>query len=156
MQFQIIQEINFDKARKAIKKAKADDKIPVFISKDDELTRKLLEHEKEFTLCIELAQRKDKLYQRDSGFNHVLAELANNNKVKIGIFLDEIIKADKKEKAKILARVQQNIVLCKKKNVKMQWIIIKPEFQRTQQELQALGIALGMHTQMAKETAENS
>ena len=149
----ILQEKNFDKLRKAIKQCKLENKVPKVLIEDDELARKLLEHEKNIVFIPMLKNRKDKLYQRNSGMNHILVELAKKNGISIGIFLDEIIQANRNEKGKIISRVKQNIALCKKKKISMQWISEKNQHHRNKQELQALGVVLGMNTEIAKNSA---
>ncbi len=142
----IISENNFEKARKAIRAAKG--KEIIFFSSDDELNRKILEKEKIDILLLDLAGRKDKMKQRDSGLNQILAKLAKKNNVAIGINLDEIITAkNPKEKAKILARVRQNIVLCAKNKVNMKFV---GKSKKDVYDLKTLGLSLGMPTWMTK------
>ncbi len=141
----IIQENNFDKARKLIKE-NSGNKI-IFSSDKDELNRKILEKEKGDILLINQAGRKDKQKQRDSGFNHVLAKIAKKNNIIIGINFDEIINAKAKNKAEILARIKQNISLCNKNKLKMKFII---QTQRDTRDLKALGLVLGMPTSITK------
>ena len=138
----LIQESTFEKARKAIKSAKGE---IIFTSNDDELNRKILEKEKIDVLLLNQKERKDRQKQRDSGFNHVLAKLAKKKNVAIGINLDEIIES--KEKAKILARIEQNIKLCNKNKLHMKFISKK---KRDDYDLKALGLVLGMPTWMTK------
>ena len=141
----IIQETNFDKARKKIKENK--DKIIIFSSNDDELNRKILEKEKINIFLVNQKGRKDKQKQRDSGFNQVLAKIAKKNNITIGINLYEIINAKAKRKAEILARVKQNIKLCNKNKLKMEFIT---QTQRDIYDLRALGLVLGMPTSITK------
>ena len=141
----IIQETNFDKARKKIKENK--DKIIIFSSNDDELNRKILEKEKINIFLVNQKGRKDKQKQRDSGFNQVLAKIAKKNNIEIGINLDEIINAKAKSKAKILARIKQNIKLCNKNKLKIKFIT---KTQRDIYDLRALGLVLGMLTSTTK------
>ncbi|MBI2057165.1 hypothetical protein HYT91_02830 [Candidatus Pacearchaeota archaeon] len=103
----IIRESNFEKARKLIRESK--DKEIIFSSDDDELNRKILEKEKINILLINLTGKKDFQKQRDSGFNQVLAKIAKEKNVAIGINFDEIIQASQYEKPKILARLKQNL-----------------------------------------------
>lgn len=146
MRYIIIQEDNFDKARKLIQENK--DKKIIFTSNDDELNRKILEKEKINILLLNQAGRKDFSKQRNSGFNQVLAKLAKNKEVTIGINLDEIIKSGDKEKAAILARVKQNIKLCNKNKIKMKFI--HKNQKRNILDLRAFGLILGMPTWMTK------
>ena len=140
----LIQESTFEKARKAIRDNKG--KKIIFTSNDDELNRKILEKEKIDVLLLNQKERKDRQKQRDSGFNHVLAKLAKKKNVAIGINLDEIIES--KEKAKILARIEQNIKLCNKNKLHMKFISKK---KRSDYDIKALGLVLGMPTWMTKQ-----
>ncbi len=144
-----ITETNFDKARKQIKENK--NKEIIFSSDDDELNRKILEKEKINLLLLNQAGRKDFQKQRNSGLNHVLAKLAKKNEVIIGINLDEIISLEGKEKARILSRVVQNIKLCNKNKLKMKFITLNKNNERNSFDLKALGLVLGMPTNMVKD-----
>jgi len=141
--YSLIQEINFDKARKKIRGAKSQ----IIFSGSDELNRKILKKERIDVLLLNQKKRRDKQKQRDSGFNQVLAKLAKKNNVTIGINLEEIIETKSKEKAEILARVQQNIKLCNRNKLQMKFV---GEIQRDKYDLQALGLVLGMPTWMTK------
>lgn len=142
----LIKEPNFEKARKAIKENKG--KTIIFSSDDDELNRKIIEKEKINILLINLKERKDFQKQRNSGFNQVLAKIAKEKNIGIGINFDEIIQASQYEKPKILARIQQNIALCNKNKLKMKFIIQNQKNQRDSYDLKSLGLVLGMPTWM--------
>lgn len=142
----LIQENTFEKARKAIRDNKG--KKIIFSSNNDELNRKILEKENINILLLNQKGRKDRQKQRDSGFNQVLAKLAKKKNVAIGINLDEIIESKEKEKAKILARVEQNIKLCNKNKLHMKFI---SKIKRDDYGLKALGLVLGMPTWMTKQ-----
>src|SRR3989344_5376444 len=107
---------DFSKARKEIGKNKK--KSIIFSSNDDELNRKILENEKINILLLNQSHRKDRFKQRNSGFNHILARIAKKNNIAIGINLDEILENKGEEKAKILARIKQNIKFCSKNKIK--------------------------------------
>ncbi len=158
----IIREKDFTKAREKIKKTK---EPIVFSSDDDELNRKILEKEKIDFLLLNQAERRDKLKQRNSGLNHVLAKIAKKKNTAIGINLDEIIESKGKNKAEILARVMQNIKLCNKSKLKMKFITTneknnakikdfgssdKMSNERNIKDLKSLGSVLGMPTWMTK------
>ena len=142
----LVSETNFDKARKLIKENP--EKKIIFTSEDDELNRKILEKENIEILLLNMEKRKDFQKQRNSGFNHVLAKLAKKKEIIIGINLDEIIKTSEKEKARILARVQQNIEICNKNKLKMKFIY--KNNKRNIYDLKSLGLVLGMPTWMIK------
>ena len=145
----LIQENNFDLARKKIRENK--NKQIIFSSENDELNRKILEKEKIDLLLLNQEGRKDFQKQRNSGYNQVLAKIAKKNKITIGINLDEIINS--KQKPEILARVKQNIKLCNKNKLKMKFIAQK--HKRDIYDLKALGLVLGMPTWMTRDLANN-
>ena len=140
----LIEEESFDKARKRIREDKSGEII--FASKDDELSRKILEKEKIDVLLIKQKGRKDRQKQRNSGLNSVMSKIAKKNGVKIGIYLDEIIESRGMEKAEILSRVQQNIKLCNKSKVGMKFIILNNKYERNIFDIKALALVLGMPT----------
>ena len=65
----------------------------------------------------------------------------------IGINLDEIIESKTKEKSKILARINQNIKLCNKHKIQMQFI---GKQKRNIHDIKSLGLVLGMNTSIVK------
>ena len=144
-----IQEEDFQKARNEILKARKESGKTIVFSGSDEINRKILEKEKIDILLIKLAHRKDRIKQRDSGFNHVLAKLAKKKGVAIGINLDEIIQSGKQEKIKLIARLRQNIEICKKEKLKM--IFIQSKNEKDIYDLKSLGLVLGMPTWMTKD-----
>ena len=143
----IIYENNFDVARKLIHE-NSDKKI-IFSSDDDELNRKILEKENINVLLLNQAGRKDFQKQRNSGFNHIMAKFAKKKDILIGINLDEIIKSSEKEKAKILARIMQNIRICNKNKLKMKFLYKNQK--RNIYDLKSLGLVLGMPTWMTSD-----
>jgi|TARA_Y100000310_G_scaffold333256_1_gene410438 ribonuclease P/MRP protein subunit RPP1 len=146
----IINEKTFEKARKKIRDSAKNKETIVFTSNDDDLNRKILEKEKINILLINQEGRKDFQKQRNSGFNQVLAKIAKKNKIKIGINLDEIIESEQKEKIEMIARIKQNIKLCNKSKLKMEFIAQNKKNERNLHDLKALGLVLGMPTWMTK------
>jgi RNase P/RNase MRP subunit p30 len=144
----IIEENNFEKARKKIRESK--DKKKTFTSSDDELNRKILEKEDIQTLLVKVAGRKDFSKQRNSGLDSVMSKIAKKKNISIGILLDEISNSQGKEKAQILGRVMQNVALCNKNKIQMEFIAINQKNQRNYHDLKALGLVLGMPTWMTK------
>jgi RNase P/RNase MRP subunit p30 len=141
----------------------------IFSSNNDELNRKVLEKLRIDILLINLEKRKDFQKQRNSGFNQILAKIAKKNNITIGINFDELIDAPErsnfgyaeassfrghpcgkrhKNKSEILARIQQNIMLCNKNKLKMKFIAEK--HNRNIYDLKSLGLILGMPTNMMK------
>lgn len=145
----LIQSKSFDEARKEIRKNKG--KEIIFSSDDDDLNRKVLEKESVSILLLNQKSRKDRMKQRDSGFNQVLAKIAKKNNVSIGINFDEILSSkNPKEKAEILGRVTQNIKLCNKNKLKMRFLSFESKQNPDKYDLKALGLVLGMPTWMLK------
>ncbi len=144
----LLTQNNFNKLKNEVKKAKAENKKIIFSSEDDELNRKILEKLQINILLISLSKRKDKFKQRNSGFNQVLAKLAKKKGITIGINLDEIIETKGEVKKDILARIKQNIKLCNKNKVQMDFVVLKEKNKRDVYDLRALGLVLGMPTKM--------
>jgi ribonuclease P/MRP protein subunit RPP1 len=142
----LLTQTNFNKLREEVKKNK--NKELIFSSDDDELNRKVMEKLGIKILLINLAGRKDFQKQRNSGFNHVLAKIAKKNKISLGINLDEIIESAGKKKVEVLARVVQNIMLCNKDKIQMQFVSKK--YSKNKYDLKSLGLILGMPTWMTK------
>lgn len=144
-----IEEDNFDKARKKIRENKST-KI-IFSSNDDEVCRKVIEKEPINLLLIKQKGRKDKQKQRNSGLNSVMSKIAKKKNIEIGIFFDELIESKGRERAEILSRIEQNVKLCKKDKLKMKFIILSEKNKRNDYDLRALGLVLGMPTQVVKD-----
>ena len=145
----MINTTNLNEARKQIQKLlkeKPQEKI-VLLSQDDEFNRKALEIKNLSMLVInENLEVKDYGKQRNSGLNEVLAKICATKDIKVGIQIDEIIKKSDKEKAKSLARLMQNIMLCKKAKTKL--IFLTNQDKRA---LQALLLTLKASTSQAQQ-----
>ena len=144
----IITTNNLNQARKQIQELKKQNKPVIVQAQSDEFNRKILENQDtDILLNPHLHDRKDRLKQRDSSLNEILCKLATKNKIKIGIDLKSIIKLSKKDKAIILARIIQNIKLCKRTKTE---IIIYPKTQN-KQDIISLFLTLKASTQQAKQ-----
>jgi len=116
----IIDTNNLNEARKQIQKLKKEGKEIIVKAQDNEFNRKILENKDvDVFLSPEIHNRKDFLKQRDSGLNEIICKLAKKNNIRIGIDIEKLKKLNKKEKAKALARIIQNIRLCKKTKTKI-------------------------------------
>lgn len=145
----ILTEENFNKLK--IKFKENQGKTLIFNSYDDELNRKVMEKLPLNIILINLSKRKDFQKQRNSGFNQVMAKIAKKNNIRVGINFDEIIESKTpKEKSEILARIKQNIFLCKKNKLNMDFIIQNSDNERNICDLKSLGLILGMDTLMVK------
>lgn len=141
-------ETDFNKLKNEVKAAKAENKEIVYYSENDELNRKVIEKLPVSVLLILLAKRKDFQKQRNSGFNSVMAKIAKKNSIILGINLDELIESNSEEKARILARLKQNIFLCNKEKIKMKFISLNEKNSRNIYDLKSLGLILRMPTWM--------
>lgn len=147
----IIQTTNLDEARKIILKAKKENPKEeiIVLAQDDEFNRKVLEMKNvNMLLSPEVHNRKDKLKERDPGLNEVLCNIAAKNKIKIGIKLDEITKKQAKEKAIILSRIIQNIMLCKKSGTEIKI------FSNDKKAAFSFLLTLGASTEQAKKAVD--
>ena len=147
----MINTSNLNQVRKQIQeiKKKKEKQEIIIQAQDDEFNRKILENKHvDIITNLESHNKKDYMKQRDSGLNEILCKLAKKNNIKIGIFLEPIKSLPKKQKAIILARIKQNIILCKR--TKTQIIILdKEKFQK--QEIISFFISLGASTIQAKQ-----
>jgi len=151
---QLINTTNLNEARKQIqkiKREKSEEEISV-LSQDDEFNRKALEIKGINMLVInENYPWKDYMKQRASGLNEVLAKICADKNIKVGIQIEEIIKKPEIEKAKALARLMQNIMLCKKAGAKLVFVgEIKDKLA-----LQSLLLVLGASTKQASKESPN-
>ena len=140
----MINTLNLEQARKLIKM----EKKPIIVkAQNNEFNRKILEYGNfNVLLSIESSEKKDSLNQLESGLNHVLAKIAAKNKISIGIDLKEISNLDKKDKGIRLARIKQNIKICRKANARLKILNIKDEISAI-----SFLLSLGASTQQAKE-----
>jgi len=145
---EIIQEPNPDKARKEIDKLGG--KLAVVQGSTIEFNRKILENKKVKALVLRHKGQKDSLKERGSGLNQVLCKIARDANKTILIDFSEIINSEGIEKAKILGRLMQNIMLLKKYDVKT-GIINKSG--RDNYDLFSFLLTLGASTKFAKITA---
>ena len=134
---------NLEEAKRLIKKAEAP---KIILSQNDEFNRKILEYGKfDILLSPEAGSRKNKVRQTDSGLNHVLAKIAAKNNIAIGINLEELKLLEPKQKAERLAKIRQNIKICRKAKTKL--AIKTKNFQEAHELLHSLGAS----TQQTKE-----
>ena len=105
---------DINEARKEIQKlVRAGEKIVVY-AQDDDFNRKIFEIKNvDMVVGLEMVGR-DRLKQRGSGMNEVIAKLAKSNNIEIGIDLSKIKGLNLLEKGKVLSRIRQNISLCKR------------------------------------------
>tara|TARA_Y100000310_G_C20651012_1_gene799439 strand:+ start:1417 stop:1908 length:492 start_codon:yes stop_codon:yes gene_type:complete len=87
---------------------------------DEKVNRLAVETRKvDVLLSPEKNSKKDFMFFRNSGLNQVLCKLANKNKIAIGFSFSDVLNSKGRGRSKILARMAQNVKLCKKYKVKM-------------------------------------
>ena len=144
----IINTQNLNEARKQIQELKKQNKPIIVQAQNNEFNRKIFENKDvNMVIGLELHWRRDRLKQRDSGLNEVLAKLAKQNNIKIAIDIKEIQKLPKKEKAIVLSRIIQNIQLCKRTGTKIAFF---PEENYKKQDAISFFLSLGASTQQIK------
>jgi len=142
---------NAEEARKEIEKASKNKEKVIVLGRDIEFNRKILENKRVNILILNHKIGKDKLKERDAGLNQVLCKIAKDNSITFAIDFNEIKTENKKEKAKILGRIKQNIKLIKKFKNKV-IVINQPEDKLS---LSALFRILGADTKMASDINKN-
>ena len=152
-----ITDRDYEAARKSIEKISRVTDFIIVQGRDEEFNRKVLENKKvKILLDPENDNKGSSLFQRNSGLNHVLCKIAKENGISIGINLQEIVKREGKNRAEYLAKVMQNVMLCRKYKTKM----IITTFAENESELRnvydmkSLCLVLGMDTKMAKDAVE--
>jgi len=147
----IITTTNLNEARKEADKLRKEAKPIVILSQDDEFNRKALEIKNLKMLVInETLEVKDYSKQRNSGLNEVLANICADKKIEIGIEIDKIINKNNVEKARSLARLAQNIMLCKKAGTRLVFI----SASKDRLALQSVLLSLGASTKQAFESTK--
>jgi RNase P/RNase MRP subunit p30 len=92
-----------------------------------------------YLVSPELGDRKDSLKQRDSGLNHVVAKAAKTRGVEIVINFDSLSEMGEKAKALRLARIIQNVKICRKAGCGIKiWGVVD------EKSLKSFGEGLGM------------
>lgn len=148
----LVKTKNFDEAREIANKNFGKCKIAA-VAQDSEFNRKILETGKINFLIFYKFFGNNKLKERASGLNQILCKIASKNNVIIGIDFSEISNLKEFELSDYLAKVVQNIKLCRKYKVKIVFANIGKTNKR---DLMAFGLSLGMSTDMAKSAVENS
>ena len=142
---------NLEKAKRLIKEAIKKKEYPItIIAQNNEFNRKILEYGKfDILLNLEANKEKDRLKQLDSGLNHIMAKIAANKGICIGIDIKRLRDLEKREKAIILSRIMQNIKTCRKAKTKIKILNYKEKTNAF-----SLLISLGASTQQAKEAID--
>ena len=151
----IISTDSLDELRRLIDKLSSKKKKIIVQASSDEINRTALESKKVWMLLApEFARADEKeINFRNSGLNQVLCKLAAQKGIFICINLSELLSEQGKRKAILLARIMQNIKLCRKYKAR----IILASFSREKEamlsasDMKNLALSFGMSTQQAKQ-----
>jgi len=135
---------NIDEAKELIRKSRN----PIIIeAKSSDFNRKILDYGK-FNIIsgLEYTKEKSSLKNINSGLNEILAKIAKKNDISIGIDLGKIKNLEKKEKAEVLTKIKQNIIICRKTKTK-----IKVLNYNNKMSASSLLFSLGASSQQVKE-----
>lgn len=139
--------INNQKIEEVKKLIKKEQSPKIILAQNDEFNRKILEYGNfDILLSIENGNRTNKIRQTDSGLNQIVAKIAKNKNVAIGIDLEEIRSLEPKQKAERISKIIQNIRLCRKTKTK---IAVKTS---SLEKARLFLFGLGASTQQIKET----
>ena len=135
---------DINEARKEIQKLVRVGEKVIVEARDDDFNRKIFEIKSvDMVVGLEI-EGKDRLKQRSSGMNEVIAKLAKKNNIEIGIDLSKIKGLNLLEKGKVLSRIRQNISLCKRTGARIVILDIDGK------EANSLIVSLGGNTQQGK------
>lgn len=143
-------ETSEKESRRIIDSLKGKGKIIAVLGKDDVYNRRALETLKiNYLVSPELTSGKDTLKQRDSGLNHVTAKIARDKGIEILIDFTDLSKLKGKEKSRRLARIIQNIKICRrtKTNLKIVTFARNKSQLRDKIQLESFLYSLGMSSQ---------
>ncbi|MCD4771159.1 hypothetical protein K8R30_01950 [archaeon] len=102
-------------ARRIIESLKGSKKKIAVVGEDDAFNRRAIESLKiDYLVSPEGSKKLDNLKQRDSGLNHVVAKIAKEKEILIVVDFGGISRLERKERAKRIARVAQNVKICRK------------------------------------------
>jgi len=126
--------------------------MPVLVKCSDRDRAVLEQGAADILFDAESIQPRDYMHQRGSGLNHVMCGLAKKNKVAIGFSFAKVLETSGSRRAQLLGRISQNIMLCRKYQVKM---VIgsfarNPWQMRSAHDLASFFTVLGMHPAEAR------
>ncbi len=121
------------------------------LARDETFNRRVIETLKfDYLVSPEINFGKDSLKQRSSGLNHVLVKEAAKKNIAILVSLDNLMKFEKKEKAVLIARIIQNVVLCRKTNCSIKIASFSDKFSLSKLERERIAFSFGMSSQQVK------
>jgi len=139
-------------ARRIIDTLKGTKKIIALNGNGNKFNRRALETLKiNYLVSPESGKKTDSLKQRDSGLNHVLAKIATKKQIPIVINMSEVSGLKGIEKSKRIARIIQNIKICKKAKCRIKIASLSKNKIFDEKSRNSFGLSLGMETKQAKQ-----
>ena len=142
-------------ARRIIQSLKDSKKLVGIIGQDDAFNRRALETLKiDYLVSPEGKFKKDTLKQRDSGLNHVAAKIAKEKGAVIIVDMYDISNLSKKEKGERVARVIQNVKVCRKVGCKIKIASLAKTKKDVVDELgrKSFGASIGMSSSEVRDS----
>ena len=139
-------------ARRIIESLKGK-KIIAIVGDSDAFNRRAIETLKiNYLVSPEKNTEKNSLKQRDSGLNDFLAKEAKKRNISIVINLSELAKFSKEEKIKVIAKIIQNVKICRKTKCPIKIVNFSTEKNFLINEIgrKSLGFSFGMSSEQAK------
>ncbi|MEK6918504.1 MAG: hypothetical protein AABW73_00525 [Nanoarchaeota archaeon] len=129
------------------------EKEGLFYGGNSDQNRQIIENKKtKFLVLNHSDNKRDSLYERDSGLNQVLCKIAKQKGVSFIINLEELKNTEGKMRAETLARIIQNIMLINKFGNKTKIIYPKNWESRN---VQSFLLTIGSSTNLAKNSTAN-
>jgi RNase P/RNase MRP subunit p30 len=95
---------------------------------------------------------RESLKQRSSGLNHVLVNEARKKGIAIVVSLSELKKWEGKDRAVLISRVMQNIMLCRKAKCSIKIATLSEKKSVSKKERGFIGMSWGMSSQQVKDS----
>lgn len=130
-------------------KLKKERDIVIVLGGDEKINRAGVEDKRiDILISPERLAIKDYMHSRNSGLNQVLCRLANKNQIAIGFDFNFVYNST--ERGRVIGRMMQNVILCRKFKVKMVIGFYSNGRSLDNKTLQSFGRFLGMTGDEAK------
>ena len=127
--------------------------IIVVIGSDDKINLEAVSTKSvDILLDPDIDRDKDSMHHKNSGFNIHMAQLANKNEIALGFSFERMF--NKSTRAKSLARMSQNVILCRKYEVNTVLANFS-YFEKKRRDifpLKAFGSLIGLRTDEIKDS----
>jgi len=131
-------------ARRIVDSLKGRGKVVALQGRDDAFNRRAIETLKiNYLVNVECEPKKDTLKQRDSGVNHVVAKEAARKGISFVIDMDYIGGLSGEAQARVLARVMQNIRICRRAKCGIKLFSKSEDDKGVESFLRGLGMSSG-------------